>query len=81
MEHVTDIDKQKHIERCKKVVNKVMSEHEIELLDHDLTLLTEQIMDTSLMMGGDYCDEHIASVAKQYIDNDFLKRFKRTIGE
>lgn len=77
MEHVTDIDKKDYIEQCKEIVKTTIALENIELSDHELTLLTEEIMDTSLIMGGDYSDEHIRSVTLQYIQSDFLPRFQK----
>ena len=48
----------------------------IVLTDHELTILTEEIMDTSLMMGGDYSKENIRNIAVQYVRSNFLPRFK-----
>lgn len=76
MEHVTDIDKKKYIDDCKKIVNEVMNKVDIELTDHELTLLTEEIMDTVLMMGGDYAKDNIENVTWQYVHSQFLSRFK-----
>ncbi|MEG0276532.1 MAG: hypothetical protein RR630_05845 [Coprobacillus sp.] len=77
MEHITDIDKKEYIDDCKKVVKTTIAVEKIELTDHELTLLTEEIMDTSLMMGGDYSKEHIKDVTIQYIQSNFLSRFRR----
>ncbi|MEG0366132.1 MAG: hypothetical protein RR585_04815 [Coprobacillus sp.] len=77
MEHVTDIDKKDYIDACKVVVKTMISSEKIELTEHELTLLTEEIMDTSLMMGGDYSEQHIKEVTQQYIQSHFLPRFRR----
>lgn len=77
MEHVTDIDKKEYLDECKEIVKETISLENIELTDHELVILTEEIMDTSLMMGGDFSRENIRDVAGQYIHNDFLERFKR----
>lgn len=77
MEHITDINKQAYIEDCKKIVSESIKLEKIELSDRELTLLTEEIMDTSLMMGGDYSKENIRAVTIQYILSDFLPRFKK----
>ena len=76
MEHVTDIDKTKYLEQSKEIVKTTIALENIVLTDHELTLLTEEIMDTSLMMGGDYSKENIRAVAVQYVRSDFLPRFK-----
>lgn len=77
MEHVTDIDKKEYIDDCKVIVKEVISLERIELSNHDLTLLTEEIMDTSLMMGGDYSKETIRDIALQYVRSQFLPRFQK----
>ena len=75
MEHITDINKKKYIDKCKEIVKSTIALENIELSDHDLTILTEEIMDTSLMMGGDYSSENIRAVAVQYVRSNFLPRF------
>lgn len=77
MEHITDIDKKDYIDDCKAVVKSAIALENIELTDHELVLLTEEIMDTSLMMGGDYSQQHIQEVTLQYIQSQFLSRFRR----
>lgn len=76
MEHVTDINKQPYLESSKEVVKTTIDLENIVLSDHELTILTEEIMDTSLMIGGDYSQENIQAITKQYIQSDFLPRFK-----
>lgn len=76
MEHVTDIDKKNYIDDCKEIVRTTIALENIVLSDHELTILTEEIMDTSLMMGGDYSRENIRAVAVQYVRSNFLPRFK-----
>lgn len=76
MEHITDIDKKNHIDVCKDIVKTTIALENIVLTDHELTILTEEIMDTSLMMGGDYSTENIRAVAVQYVRSQFLPRFK-----
>lgn len=80
MEHVTDINKEKYLEDCKKIVKESIALEKIELSDRELTILTEEIMDTSLMMGGDYSKENIRAVTIQYILSDFYPRFKKAHG-
>ena len=75
MEHVTDIDKLPYIEASKEVVKDVLGMQDIELSDRELTILTEEIMDTALMMGGDYHPNNIRDVTFQYIKSNFLPRF------
>ncbi len=78
MEHVTDIDKKAYLDDCIKVVKELISKENIELSEHEYVLLTKEIMDTSLMMGGDYSKESIEGVTNQYIQNQFLPRFLKT---
>lgn len=80
MEHVTDIDKDLYIDECKEIVRESIALEKIELTDDKLTILTKEIMDTSLMMGGDYSKENIRAVTIQYIMSDFLPRFKKAHG-
>lgn len=80
MEHVTDIDKDLYIDECKEIVRESIALEKIELTDDMLTILTKEIMDTSLMMGGDYSKENIRAVTIQYIMSDFLPRFKKAHG-
>lgn len=75
MEHVTDINKKPYIEKCKEVVGDVLEIQNIELTDRELTILTEEIMDTALMMGGDYAPQNIRDITLQYIKSQFLPRF------
>lgn len=76
MEHVTDINKKEYIDDCKEIVKTTIVLENIVLSDHELTTLTEEIMDTSLMMGGDYSKENIRAIAVQYVRNNFLPRFQ-----
>ena len=76
MEHVTEIDKKKYIDDSKEIVRTTIALVNIVLTDHELTILTEEIMDTSLMMGGDYSTENIRNIAVQYVRSNFLPRFK-----
>ena len=76
MEHVSDIDKKVYLEDCKEIVKTTIALENIVLTDHELTILTEEIMDTSLMMGGDYSKENIRNIAVQYVRSNFLPRFK-----
>ena len=44
MEHVTDIDKKVYLEDCKEIVKTTIALENIVLTDHELTILTEEIM-------------------------------------
>lgn len=81
MEHVTDINKKEYIDDCKEIVKTTIALENIVLSDHELTTLTEEIMDTSLMMGGDYSKENIRAIAVQYVRNNFLPRFQSAYRE
>ena len=76
MEHVTDIDKKDYIDECKEIVRTTIALEKIELSDHELTLLTEEIIDTSLSIGGDCSNENIYDNAVLYVRNQFLPRFQ-----
>lgn len=76
MEHVTDINKEPYLEDSKEIVRTTIALENIVLSDHELTILTEEIMDTSLMIGGDYSKENIRAIAVQYVRSNFLPRFK-----
>ncbi len=81
MEHVTDIDKKAFIDDCKEIVKTTIALENIILSEHELTILTEEIMDTSLMIGGDYSKDNIRAIAVQYVRSDFLPRFKKAYGQ
>lgn len=76
MEHITDIDKKDYIDESKEIVKSTIALENIQLSDHELTILTEEIMDTCLMMGGDYSRKNIRAVTVQYVRSDFYPRFK-----
>ena len=78
MEHVTDIDKKNYIDDCKEIVRTTIALEKIELSDHELTLLTEEIMDTSLSIGGDFSKENIRYIAVQYVRNQFFTTFSKS---
>ncbi len=76
MEHVTDINKDEHLSRCMEVVKETIMPEHYSLTEKELMILTKEIMETSLSMGGDYSDENIRYYALQYIFSGFLPRFK-----
>ena len=53
MEGITEIDKTKYIDECKEIVRNEIPE---ELSDEMLTIVTNEIMDTCLFIGGDLFD-------------------------
>ncbi len=77
MGHIVSIDKDKYIDECKDIVRTSMALEKIELSDEELTILTKEIMDTSLMMGGDFSRDNIRQIAVQYLRSGFLERFKK----
>ena len=56
MEGITEIDKTKYIDECKEIVRNEIPE---ELSDEMLTIVTNEIMDTCLFIGGDFKKENI----------------------
>ncbi len=70
---VTDIVKTDgDIERCSKIVAEVIKR---EFDEETLKELTIQIMDTSLIIGGDFGDDTIQQIANQYVNNGGIERF------
>lgn len=51
MEGITEIDKTEYIDECKEIVRNEITE---ELSDEMLTIVTNEIMDTCLFIGGDF---------------------------
>ena len=58
MEGITEIDKTAYIDECKEIVRNELDE---ELSDEMLTIVTNEIMDTCLFIGGDFKKENIIS--------------------
>ena len=56
MEGITEIDKTKYIDECKEIVRNEIPE---ELSDEMLTIVTNEIMDTCLFIGGDFEEANI----------------------
>ena len=74
MEGITEIDKTEYIDECKEIVRNEISE---ELSDEMLTIVTNEIMDTCLFIGGDFEEANIRNITNQYINNGGIKRFKK----
>ena len=74
MEGIIDIDKSKDLDRCKKLIKNMVND---ELADDMWDLLTMEIMDTSLLIGGDFSNDNIKNLTKQYIDLNGINRFKK----
>ena len=74
MEGITEIDKTEYIDECKEIVRNEITE---ELSDEMLTIVTNEIMDTCLFIGGDFEEANIRNITNQYINNGGIKRFKK----
>ncbi len=75
MEHVTAIPSEEDFDRCLKIVSDTMRVDGKALSPLELKLLTKDIMDTSVMIGGDYSTECIRDLLLNYIKEDFYPRF------
>ncbi len=75
MEHVTAIPSEEDFDRCLKIVSDTMRVDGKVLSPLELKLLTKDIMDTSVMIGGDYSTECIRDLLLNYIKEDFYPRF------
>lgn len=75
MEHVTAIPSEEDFDRCLKIVSDTMRIDGKSLSPLELKLLTKDIMDTSVMIGGDYSTECIRDLLLNYIKEDFYPRF------
>ena len=76
MEHITDIDKTAHIEECVEAVREIISPDDYGLSEEELYVLTKEIMDTSLTMGGDFDLDNTRFFAETFIKNGSIVRFK-----
>lgn len=77
MEHVTAIPKSDDFERCLNIVKETLKVDGKNLSELEMELLTKDIMDTSVMIGGDYSTECIRSILLEYIKEDFYSRFRK----
>lgn len=66
---------QESYEASRKIVEKAMKEANMNLSDKELELLTKDIMDTSMMMGGGFDASSIEGICQQYLDSNFYPRF------
>lgn len=73
MEGITQIDKTEYLEDCKKIVKDEMQE---ELSEELLTIVTNEIMDTCLFIGGDFAEDNIRDITRQYLSMGALNRIK-----
>lgn len=76
MEHVTAIPKDEDFDRCLKIITDTMRVDGKHLSELELKLLTKDVMDTSIMIGGDYSTECIREILLDYIREDFYPRFR-----
>ena len=74
MEGITEIDKTEYIDECKEIVRNEIPE---ELSDEMLTIVTNEIMDTCLFIGGDFKKENIIDITKQYVTMGGIRRIKK----
>lgn len=77
MEGITQIDKTDYIEDCKKIVKEEIKETMSEEL---LTIVTNEIMDTCLFIGGDFSEDNIRDLTRQYVSMGALNRIKLAHG-
>ena len=77
MEGITEIDKTEYIDECKEIVRNEIPE---ELSDEMLTIVTNEIMDTCLFIGGDF-NELITkpcSSLKEYLEKEVPEYYEVT---
>lgn len=75
MEGITNIVKTKEeIARCQVIVK---GEIDLDMSEDMVIELTKDIMDTALFIGGDFSDENIKEIAKQYQKTGAIDRFIR----
>ena len=67
--------KDKYIDNCMKIVKEMIRDEDFS--DELWTVLTNEIMDTCLFIGGDFSEDNIRDITNQYINNDGIKRFKK----
>lgn len=71
MEGIVNIQKnEEDILRCKEIVLK-----HVELEEHLINLLTIEIMDTALNIGGDFSNNNIEEITLQYVQLGGVERF------
>lgn len=61
-------------DECKEIVRNEIPE---ELSDEMLTIVTNEIMDTCLFIGGDFKKENIIDITKQYVTMGGIRRIKK----
>lgn len=78
MEGITEICKDNYIDECVKIVKEIIVDEEFD--DELWYVLTSEIMDTCLFIGGDFGEDNIRNITKQYLSSDGIKRFKKAHG-
>ena len=77
MEGITQIDKTAYIEECKKIVKEEIKD---DMSDELLMIVTNEIMDTCLFIGGDFAEANIRDITRQYVTMGALNRVKLAHG-
>ncbi|RHM59851.1 MULTISPECIES: hypothetical protein [Coprobacillaceae] len=77
MEGIVQLDKTKDLERCKGIVKDILLE---EVSDELLTIITNEVMDTCMFIGGDFADDNIKDIARQYVVKGGIERVKKAYG-
>ncbi|MFQ8705081.1 MAG: hypothetical protein ACLR9T_03385 [Thomasclavelia sp.] len=75
MEGITEINKDKYIDNCLKIVKEMVQGEEFS--EELWIALTNEIMDTCLFIGGDFSEDNIRNITNQYLNNNGIKRFKK----
>ena len=75
MEGITEINKDKYIDNCLKIVKEMVQGEEFS--EELWIALTNEIMDTCLFIGGDFSEDNICNITNQYLNNNGIKRFKK----
>ena len=77
MEYCSVQATQENYEASKIIVERCMKAANFQLTEKELELLTKDIMDTSMMMGGDFAQSSIEAICENYIESNFYDRFVR----
>ena len=48
--------------------------------DELLTIITNEVMDTCMFIGGDFADDNIKDIARQYVVKGGIERVKKAYG-
>ena len=77
MEGIVQLDKTEDFARAKAIVKDILLE---EVNDKLLDIITNEVMDTCLFIGGDFGDDTIKDIARQYVTKGGVDRVKRMHG-